>query len=256
MLEFYYDDSGTHRGSRVAVWGGIAGHTEYCNELEVAWKSQLTHPCDGKPPIKAFHSSLLSAGRGEFEGYSEAEKDLTRRNFRKIILDAGLTVLSFGVSISDWDEIVTGDARILMGDAERYAFAVAIRDSCRDAESDGQPLSFKFDRGRKSMALDSIVEHAIDAAGIDVNSVSYGYSPVLGNMGLQAADLVAHETYRFLTNYIDDPNAGPDPHLKRLFESARDAQVRWTGRKQIQKMADHVLPLIDQMNRSEDRPEE
>ena len=89
MLEFYFDDSGTHKGSRVAVWGGIAGYKEFLEELEIAWKAQLSHPCDGRPPIKAFHSSHLAASDGEFKSYSEAERDLTRYNFRKIIVEAG-----------------------------------------------------------------------------------------------------------------------------------------------------------------------
>src|SRR3546814_19046815 len=101
MMEFYLDDSGTHEGSRVAVWGGVVGYRQFFSEFKIAWKAQLARPCEGRPPIKAFHSSHLVAGRGEFAGYSEAERDLTRWTFRKAILDAGLTVFSFGLSRSE-----------------------------------------------------------------------------------------------------------------------------------------------------------
>jgi len=77
MLEFYFDDSGTHNGSRIAVWGGVVGYKQYMQELEEAWKARLQCPCDGKPPIKAFHSSHLAASDGEFKGYNQAERDLT-----------------------------------------------------------------------------------------------------------------------------------------------------------------------------------
>src|SRR5688572_7961691 len=119
MLEFYLDDSGTHNGSRVLVWGGIVGFKDFVGDLESAWKKQLRHPCDNKPPIKAFHSSHLAAGDGEFEGYNQAERDITRYNFRKIILDAGLTVVSFGISVRDWDDIIRGPDRLIMGSGER-----------------------------------------------------------------------------------------------------------------------------------------
>src|SRR4051794_21439412 len=119
MLEFYLDDSGTHKRAEVAVWGGIVGYPQFLQELSDAWERQLLAPCEGKPPIRAFHSSHLFNGWGEFAGYSEREKDLTRVNFRKIIVDAGVTLLAYGISVVDWEELVTGRARIMLGDAER-----------------------------------------------------------------------------------------------------------------------------------------
>ena len=77
MLEFYLDDSGTHRGSKAAVWGGVVGYAEYFDELESKWREMLACPCEGRPPIKQFHSSHLAAGKGEFMGYSDAERDLS-----------------------------------------------------------------------------------------------------------------------------------------------------------------------------------
>ena len=240
VLEFYFDDSGTHKGSRVAVWGGIVGYREYLNELEVAWREQLACPCDGRPPIKAFHSSHLAASDGEFEGYSETERDLTRYNFRKVIVDAGLTVLSFGVSVDDWDDIVKGPARVVLGSGERLIFGQAVLAGCAAAKAEKQPLSFQFDRGRRSPELDSIIQPALDVAEMDGRFVSYGFSPVAENMGLQAADLVAHETYQFFTQYLDDKSVATGPHLRRLFEDAHDARAAWIGKKEIQSMVDEI----------------
>ncbi len=250
MMEFYLDDSGTHKGSRVAVWGGVVGYRQFFDELEVAWKAQLACPCAGRPPIKAFHSSHLAAGDGEFADYSEAERNLTRWNFRKVILDAGLTLLSFGISVDDWEAIVPGPARLILGSAERMIFGQAVVAGCAAAKSERQPLSFQFDKGRRSPGLDSVIQPALDAAEMDGHSVSYGFSPVVDNMGLQAADLVAHETYQFFAEYVDNSNAQARPHLRRLFEGAHDARAGWIGREQIQAMADEAKLLMEQMSPS------
>lgn len=251
MLEFYFDDSGTHKGSRVAVWGGIVGYKKYLEELEAAWKAQLAHPCEGRPPVKAFHSSHLAASDGEFRGYSEAERDLSRYNFRKVIVDAGLTVLSFGVSVDDWDDIVTGPARLVLGSGERLIFGQAVLAGCAAAKAEKQPLSFHFDRGRRRPELDSIIQPALEVAEMDGRFVSYGFSPVAENMGLQAADLVAHETYQFFTQYLDDKSVTTGPHLRRLFEDAHDARAAWVGKEEIQSMFDDLGPLLKRIDPSD-----
>ena len=220
-------------------------------ELEVAWKAQLDHPCEGRPPINAFHSSHLAASDGEFWGYSKGERDLTRHNFRKVIVDAGLTVLSFGVSVDDWENIVTGPARVVLGSGERLIFGQAVLAGCAAAKAAKQPLSFQFDRGRWHSELDSIIQPALDVAEMDGNYVSYGFSPVAENMGLQAADLVAHETYQFFIQYLDDMSVAPGPHLKKLFEGAHDARAAWVGKEEIQSMVDEMGPLLKKIEPSD-----
>jgi hypothetical protein len=236
MLEFYLDDSGTHEDATVAVWGGIVGYKEFMSELADAWGRQLLSPCEGKPPIKAFHSSHLFNGWGEFQGYSPAEKDLTRRNFRKIIVDSGVTVLSYGISVADWKELVIGNASIVMGDAERAVFGSAIMGGCKAAKAEGQPISFQFDKGRDTPDLRSIIQPAIEVAEADGQFVSYGFSPVSMMPALQAADLVANETCQFFREYRLDEDARAGPHLNRLFEDAHDSAAGWIGREQIHEM--------------------
>jgi len=250
MLECYFDDSGTHGTSRVVVWGGIVGHKDFMRELEAAWKARLAEPCEGKPPIRKFSSADLLAGREEFEGYNDAEKDRTRYLFRQVILDAGLSVLSYGASVTDWDQIMTGPARAQLGSAERFAFGQAIMHGCNVSKNDGVPVSFQFDLGRKFPDLDSMIHPALEASEIDQSLVSYGYSAVLGNMGLQAADLVAHETYQHLVKYVDNPKSAPGVHLKSLWGGAHDSRMYLAGRTQIQEMLDDLTASLRKIDPS------
>lgn len=246
MLEFYLDDSGTHKQAEVAVWGGIVGYPYFMQQLSEAWEQQLLTPCEGKPPIRAFHSSHLFNGWGEFVGYSQAEKDLTRWNFRKIIIEAGVTLLAYGISIVDWRELVTGKAKIMLGDAERAIFGIAVMEGCRAALGEGQPISFQFDKGRDTPELRSIIQPAIEVAEAESQSVSYGFSPVAQMPTLQAADLVAHETYQFFNEYRRDPNAQVGAHTNRLFADAHDSRAGWLGREQIQATVDGVRRAVAQ----------
>jgi hypothetical protein len=77
--------------------------------------------------------------------------------------------------------------------------------------------------------------------------VTYGFSCVEQNVGLQAADLVAHETYQFFKKYIDDKNTTPSAHLRRLYEGAHDFRAAWVGKDQIDEMIEHIEPIIAKM---------
>jgi hypothetical protein len=236
MLRCYLDDSGTHDSSKVIVWAGIFGHEQYIKEFEDAWKATLRVPCERRPPIKRFHSFDLANSMNEFAGYNLAERDLTRFNFRKVIVDAGLTWLSFGVSVADWNKNASSYLRQGSGSAERLVFGKVIMTVCDSAHEHDEPVSFQFDKGREAH-VSSIIQSALDESHIDKRLVSHGFSSVSESVGLQAADLVAHETYRFCERYANDGNAKPDAHLQRLQEGGHDARIGWFGRDEIQAMS-------------------
>ena len=106
------------------------------------------------------------------------------------------------------------------------------------------PVSFLFDRGRRRPDLESILNSAIESASIDKKIVSHGFASVESVSALQAADMVAHETYRYLANYIDEPDAAPSPHMKSLFGEAHDSRVAWFGRTEIQSVVDSMQGLF------------
>lgn len=233
MLEYYLDDSGTHAGSPVVVWGGVAGHKHYLDQLDEAWRAQLLKPCDGRPPIKKFRSYDLAHGIGEFEGYNQGERDLTRRNFRQVIVESDVTVLAYGVSVEDWDQIIRKWWKQPNFTAEQSVFGKALFDIAVAARAEGEALSLQFDQGRDTPELRQVIMPAIQSAEYDGRFVSYGFSPVASVPALQAADLVVHEAYRAFKQLLGDSNAVPQPHAKRLFEDPFAGAAKWMGRKEI-----------------------
>lgn len=244
MLEFYYDDSGTHEGSEVVVWGGVTGYKEIMEDLAKAWRARLARPTGNRPSISRFHLYDLVHGLNEFSGYSDGEKDRVRRNFRKCIIESSACVLAYAISRNDWDTIASPAAKLILGSAERMIFGTAVMASCKIAQNEGQPISLVFDKGRRP-TLDGIISPAIDAAGFDSSQVEYGFHSVNSVMGLQAADLVAYEAYRFGCDYLINREAAPNIHMQRLLEESNDQRIGWIGREQIVSMIDATSEMIE-----------
>lgn len=246
MLESCLDDSGTHEKSRVLVWGAIAGDKSGFERLDADWKAQLANPCKGKPPIKSFHSSHLYMGTGEFEGYSQAEKDRTRYNFREIIFGSKLTLFSYGISIEAWEKVCADHPYLgKCFNPESFILSGIYKRICEEAKPFGLPISFQIDQERFNPEIVTNLKIAREKAGIDEQLVSYNFLPVAGVTGLQAADVFAHGTYQFYRDCLDDPNAEPDIHLQRLAEGIYAFRDGWFGEEELRRMAKKVEGNID-----------
>lgn len=252
MLEFYFDDSGTHDGSDVIVWGGVTGHKDVFDGLDADWKARLERPTGKRTRINKFSLSNLLSSSGEFSGYNQAERDRVRRNFRQMIIDHRACVLAFCISRRDWDDLAPPAAKLLFKSAEGFVFAYAVMASCNIAREEGQPLTFIFDKGRYD-AVSHVIAPAIEAARHDPSTVGYGFQPVVSVTGLQAADLVAGEAYRYGVDYLVNQEADPNPHMVRLLEGAQDQRVAWFGRKEIASMLAASQPALDRVTAEMER---
>jgi hypothetical protein len=242
MLECFLDDSGTHDGSRVLGWGAMSGDKLRLDELDLKWKARLADPCDGrKPPIKKFHSWDLYHGRGEFSGYNEAEKDRTRYNFRTIATDLKLTWFFYGISMDAWKK-VAADHKVLgqVFTAESFILAGLFKKICEEAHKYGEPIAFFINQERFTPELVTNIKVAIEKAKVPDQFVSYTGAPVKGVTGLQAADLVAHEVFRFYVERLDNPKAQPNAHLKSLAENVHSFQDGWFGEEDLRKMIEKI----------------
>ena len=248
MLECFLDDSGTHDRSSVIAWGGVFGHRQYLLDLEKRWLSRLQRPCGDRPPIKAFHSYDLARGVGEFADYSLGERDRTRYNFRKIIVDTGLTWITYAISRVAWNKHADTCLKIGVRTPERYVFARLIQAVCDTAHDANEKVSFQFDQGRQEHVA-SIIQPAIATSNIDADQVSYGFSAMSRMVALQAADLVAHETYQYFSAWSEDQSATPDAHLSRLLEDAYSSQAGWIGSAEIKRLSRATRASLEWLRR-------
>ncbi len=249
MLESYFDDSGTHSGSRVVVWGGLIGDAQSFVELDAAWRAQLDEPVPGKPPIKAFHLYDCVHGLKECDRYEQGARDLARNLFRTIIMKSGVAAVACGVDAEEWDRQVTGDLRTLVGSAERCAFGQCVKLSMQIANRENEAMQAFFDAERERVVLGMVDGARLLFPEVEKMIIT-SFAPVVSLTGLQAADTVAYESYGLLRAYLDDPNAKPEPHLRHMVANAESTTVMLMGRDQIAALVEKMQPTVEEYQRN------
>ena len=221
MLEGRFDDGGTHNGSEVVVWGGVMGDTSWFEALEQPWSKLLAEPIPGKPKIKQFHHSHVSGGLGEFRDYKQGERDMAVKAFRDVLISSQLVPVSFTVVLKDWDRLIVGPYRQIWGNAEQFAFLACVMAAFRMARTGNAPVALEFDAERLQGSRSDLIAAAQGL--FPDQSVRVGFSACKDVFGLQAADLVAYESYLLSKQVIRNGDESPRPHFRRLLEGAPDA---------------------------------
>lgn len=237
MLQCYFDDSGTHEGSPVAVWGGVIGGIEQFAPLEEEWNDLLARPPHGMPPLKKFSQSEIWARRGEFSDYSDAEADHIQFLFRDILLKSGLVPVAYATDVVAWDRHVTGNLRGLLGSAQSASFALCAKAAIKASDQHKEKVSMVFDLGASDAVHDKIFVGMKQLMTDPHMTPSMTYAPVLGTPGLQVADLVAGQFRRFAIQWLRDPTCEPDPHFRALFKANQGFVDGLMDDQQIAEMA-------------------
>ena len=146
---------------------------------------------------------------GEFTGWSRTATDHLVHELGGIILKCGLHSNGAAIARKDWDELVTGNLRIALGDAEGYSMRMAfVRASKWARAATGQDkIEFVFDQrrereqeGRRIFELferHSRIDHNIPVP------VSITFCDSYRCLPLQAADLLAWEQYHYAREYLN-----------------------------------------------------
>jgi hypothetical protein len=201
MLRAYFDDSGTHEGSKIVVVAGIMGTESELLSLELLSREILNDPvCGLRPAIAEFHAHDCFESKGGFQGWRRPETDFFRYQLRQSIIKSHVSAYGIAYFKEDWDDIIQGGLRNLFGNAEgnavRNCFVRALKwakANCFDRE-----LSFIFDqsddtaRKRDVLAVyDAFRRHGEE---IKLSGVSFLNSQKA--LHLQAADMFAWEFNR------------------------------------------------------------
>ena len=228
MLTAYFDDSGTHRDSKIVLYGGLIGLDEKnWRAFDTAWKAKLADPLPqvSKPPLRRFHMTDCMARDGEFSGYSEPERNAVIHDFRQIILDSGLYGYACAVHLPDWDQIVGSRSLNGLKAPEFYCMSRVIQWSTSPNILGPQKLALVFDDIREKRAVNErLFAMYHEARNLNVGREAISSISFLSSeqyVGLQGADMVAWETYNHARNWLQDRSAPTRPHLTPLAESGR-----------------------------------
>ena len=229
MLTAYFDDSGTHGGSQVVVMGGVIGSEKHWLPFERAWRTLLADPLPqaGKHSLRRFHMAPCVLREGEFARYTESESDAVIHRFRQIILDSDLLGFSCAVSLKAWDAAIGTRSIRGLRDPTIFCMAQAISWSAkiaRDYSPDRQAalvfddMPERRDINEKLFAAYHRIHNEI-ASREEVASITFASSELF--LPLQAADMIAWESYNYIQDWLRDPATPVRAHLARLAESGR-----------------------------------
>ena len=225
MFWGYFDESGTHGNPEVfSLSGYVAGEAQW-NAFEKQWSATLA-----SEHVSVFHMAPFSARprRGEFEGWSDHRAERFIDRLLTIVETLPLCGVAAFLRRRDFDEIVLpvlsdGEERVY-----RNPYLVCLQ-SCMATMvefalaplpySPPQParIACVFDRNHEVGR--AAVEHFWDL--VDAKEWTgifhlIAFAPKHLVIPLQAADLLAYETYRFARNAFLQPELPRRAKLTRL----------------------------------------
>jgi hypothetical protein len=245
MLNSFFDDSGTHDDSDVVIVAGLFGTEGRLRGLDCEWKKLIDRPLEDlgrlKPPLKRFHMFDCQALRGEFAGWSRLEAEYFCNQLRKVIINSGVSAYGNACSRRDYEDLITGDTRAVLGTAEGFCIRnVFVRTLAWIQRNTFETeASFIFDDRPSSVRRDAdAVFDAFRRETKDLSLVGIAFLSSYKILPLQAADMLAWELYQYAQSILTEGDkAQPSPELNHLYSGmAFYGQIATRG--SLEKIAD------------------
>ncbi|WP_316207579.1 DUF3800 domain-containing protein [Bradyrhizobium sp. SZCCHNR3118] len=243
MLTAYFDDSGTHGNSDVVLWSGLFGNGFQWEHFNNLWAAKLKDPSPTKDPLKRFHMAECYASDGDFLRWSRTATDFLVHELVDIIIKCGLYADAAAISRNDWDDLVKGDLRVTLGDAEGYSLRMAFVRASKWARKMGETeLAFVFDRRQEREREGKRIYQLFDSFSkiepTAVKPVSFVFSDSYNTLPLQAADLVAWHQYQYAVEYLKAGGKLKGPSSRQLQRLSKGGRVKqgFASRSAIERM--------------------
>jgi Protein of unknown function (DUF3800) len=213
MLIAYFDDSGSHGDSDVVLWNGLFGNHYQWQLFNELWVAKLKDPSPGKESLKRFHMFECQNSVGEFSGWSRTATDFLVHELGDIVLRCGLHSNGAAISRKDWDDLVKGDLRTALGDAEGYSMRIAFVRATKWAREIAfqNEMKFVFDRRKEreqeGKRIFDLFQHYAEIEQISPAPVSIAFSDSYRTLPLQAADMFAWEQYQYARDFLNSNGA-------------------------------------------------
>ena len=241
MLGAFFDDSGTHTSSEVMVLGGVMGTDQQWDDFAVRWRALLANPLPGKPKLKQFHLAPCRNGQGEFLDYSPAERDHINHQFRKIIVEVEMVTVAAAVDKQAWDEIIVGELVEQLGKPMELLFVKCVDSlvSIIRQQKPHEQVWLFFDQAlRRQLYAWGQLYLSQKEKYPEIGAVVF--APVPNVEALQAADLIAYESYLYGLEVLrNGPNAKPHPHFEEFIWRDLSGAVIM-NREMIAEVAENV----------------
>ena len=232
MLVAYFDESGIHDHSKVISVGGLIGQMREWDRLQKPWKKNLA-----VQKIEWFHAYECEEGVEQFVGLSRPLRESLVNGLSIALCERHLAYVGGALLRDAWDSTPPGLRRGYADSPYAFCVSTAIIRACDFAQAIG-----KKERAAIVFALPKLADRELalrvhatlsneDYPGI--GSISFSTPQEL--IQLQAADLIAYESYRYLASRVTQGrgNFTIRPALKRFHESNRPMWLGYFDRESM-----------------------
>lgn len=222
MLKAYFDDSGTHNGSKIYALAGVLGSVSAWNELLRRWQVLLD-----SHGLKEIHMSEIVNGTGAYAGKQRFERKLIHKECYDALAGINLVHVASAIVMDDWNSL-NDQERAQLGLPYELVFQSCLQNVVNGLKNDASrvgPVDFVLDNADKALtklAVKRFSEHK-ESARYEKALGSLSFRDSMHTPALQVADLFAYHCYRYQLVRFDHQHGADDfplfpLHLKQLEE--------------------------------------
>jgi hypothetical protein len=216
------------------------------DNLDRNWKRHLDSPLDGrKEPIKRFHAYDCDNSIGEFLRWTRTETDYFRHQLRTVIIEADVAAYGMACSRKDYDAIITGDMRFVLGTSEGFCINQCFVRSVGWAQANTFAPQMKFVFDNRPDGVQRYAGTVYDAferwAKPPPQLVGYAFESSTKLRPLQAADMIAWELYRYANAILKQGLKVPAHQEMLHLQRSMDFNAQIALPERITQVRDHWL---------------
>jgi hypothetical protein len=209
MFTLYCDDSGTHKGSDIAVAGCYISTVEQWEHFKRNWKE-----IDEREHFGVFHMADFVAKKKQFALPEWQDEDKRNRTIRALVSTIKIRAkIGFCAAIqkSAFEEVMTDDIRGRFGN-NHYAFAIrlctALVDQWRRKHGYTERVQYVFDRVSEGKGDIDAMFNIYASGGTDalhrygIFEDCWSFQNKADVVQLQAADIWAYESFRYMRDCL------------------------------------------------------
>lgn len=246
VLRVYFDSSGSHASSEMAVVAGYLAHIDQWERLEADWNEVLRQ--EGVKEIKGYrrlHMKELTSGTGGFEGWDNPRRARLLERLGTLINVRVSRLIGVGVSTHSFREAMTilnayGFPALAIPKSPLSLCLIqsmyAIEGWCHRNRVEGEQVAFYFEEGDENQKeVQKFMNDLADDPELRVRSRYAGWG--FGGkrlVPLQAADWIAYELYLHGVRVVlpkfglgDQKNQRPTRRSLKLLRRCADRSIRY-----------------------------
>lgn len=229
-FQAYFDDSGSHVSSPIALWGGFVGTPKQWETLNSQWRAKLAEPMAGKEPLTKFSLGDCKHQKGEFKLYDSFQTDIIRKEFRQIIQDVGVVGVACGVDTTSYRTEVLGWANHFFGKSPTAFTLGGVLEYTMQYVMSNYPnfehVAFSFDQGQETEHIKELFDRGGKLFGRKYPDItSDTYDLVRHCPGLQAADTLATEFFWHLKKNRTESLGAAEPYFAEFVKGTNTTLV-------------------------------